>query len=382
MHGECTKSEERAWRDGRGEGSDSSGSSPSGRYQALYTGPDLVRRPAPSTFQARIDAEAWLAREQALIAADAWTPPAERAKPAAAPTSLAAYAESWLARRDLKPTTRQHYRQLLDRAILPSLGYMPLGSITPRLVADWHHGLDPKRRTWRSHAYGLLRTILGTAVLEQEIQTNPCHIRGAGTTKRSVKIEPATLAQLEAIAAHMPAKYRPMVMLSSWCGLRFGEVAELRRRDLDLRQGVVHVRRGVTRADGHTVVGSPKSDAGTRDVAIPPHLVPSRDDAPGEPRRCGPDALLFPAAADGTSHLAPSTLYKVYYPARKAAGGPTCVGTTCATPAPSWPPRPAPRWPSSWDDSATPRRRAAMRYQHAAKGRDAQIAAALSRLVE
>jgi hypothetical protein len=31
---------------------------------------------------------------------------------------------------------------------------------------------------------------------------------------------------------------------------------------------------GVVRSDGHTIVGRPKSDAGVRDVAIPPHLVP------------------------------------------------------------------------------------------------------------
>ena len=34
----------------------------------------------------------------------------------------------------------------------------------------------------------------------------------------------------------------------------------------------------------------------------------------------GKDALLFPAAADSNAHMAPSTLYKVYYPARKAVG--------------------------------------------------------------
>lgn len=36
----------------------------------------------------------------------------------------------------------------------------------------------------------------------------------------------------------------------------------------------------------------------------------------------GKDALLFPAAADSNAHLAPSTLYKVRYPARAAAGRP------------------------------------------------------------
>ena len=32
----------------------------SGRHQAVYTGPDLLRHVAPTTFQSKIDAEGWL----------------------------------------------------------------------------------------------------------------------------------------------------------------------------------------------------------------------------------------------------------------------------------------------------------------------------------
>ncbi len=177
----------------------------------------------------------------------------------------------------------------------------------------------------------------------------------------------------------MPDRYRPMVMLSSWCGLRFGEVTELRRKDLELTNGVIHVRRGVVRSGGEAVVGSPKSSAGLRDVAIPPHLVPMlkahRDAMPVR----GVDGLLFPAA-DGVSHLAPSTLYRHFYAARKAAGRPdlrwhdlrhtgaVLAASTGATLAELM----------GRLGHSTPA--AALRYQHVAGGRDAAIAAALSRL--
>ena len=45
----------------------------------------------------------------------------------------------------------------------------------------------------RSHAYGLLRTILGTAVTEDILAANPCRIRGAGATKRAKTIKPAEI---------------------------------------------------------------------------------------------------------------------------------------------------------------------------------------------
>lgn len=54
-------------------------------------------------------------------------------------------------------------------------------------------------------------------------------------------------------------------------------------------------------------VKSPKSDAGVRDVAIPPHLLPLVREHLLEHTAPGHDRLLFPGADGG--HLAPSSLY-------------------------------------------------------------------------
>ena len=128
------------------------------------------------------------------------------------------------------------------------------------------------------------------------------------------------------------------------------------------------------------MVGSPKSEAGVRDVAIPPHLLPMLKAHVSVMPMRGKDALLFPAT-DGVSHIAPSTLYRVFYPARKAAGGRTFGGTTSGIPGQRWPHRPVRRWPNS-GPSRSPTPQAALAYQHAAQGRDAEIAAALSRITE
>lgn len=113
-----------------------------------------------------------------------------------------------------------------------------------------------------------------------------------------------------------------MVLLAAWCGLRFGEITELRRHDVDLAEGVVKIRRAVVRVDGMFVIGTPKSDAGTRDVSIPPHLLPAVKTHLASNIIGGRDGLLFPAAGDPTKHLAPATLYKVFYNARAEAGRP------------------------------------------------------------
>lgn len=352
---------------------------PSGRYRARYTGPDGVRHNGPTTFDTKDDAAAWLRAERRLLSELTWTPPAGRKRAAdPARTTFGAYAESWLRRRDLKPRTREHYAALLRDHLLPTFGERPIAAVSPLEVAEWHHALGGRTGpTMRAHAYALLRTIMRTAVDEDEVTVSPCRVRGAGSTKRVIKIKPATLAELEALTAAMPERLRPMVLLAAWCGLRFGELTELRRRDVDLTNGVLHVRRGVVRVTGERIVGTPKSSAGVRDVAVPPHLLPMlRDHAAAH--MAGRDALLFPAAGGG--HLSTSSLNWHWHRARDAAGRPdlrwhdlrhtgaVLAAQTGATLAELM----------SRLGHSTPA--AALRYQHAAEGRDAIIAARLSAL--
>jgi integrase len=357
---------------------------PSGRIRARYTGPDGGLHNAPSTFDTRQDAEAWLTDERRLIAADTWTSPKKRAELKYGTKSTALtfgkYADAWLRDRTLKPRTREHYRNLLDNQLFPTFEAVALKDITPESVRAWHAVTGSAKPTLRAHAYGLMRSIFGSAVSDRLVVVNPCTIRGAGNSKRVHKIKPADLTELEAIVKAMPERYRVMVLFASWCALRFGELAELRRGDVDTRAGVLRIRRAVVRAEGQVIVGTPKTDAGTRDVAIPPHLLPMVTEHLLKHTEPGKSGLLFPARGGG--HLAPSTLYRVYYKARQTAG------------------RPDLRWHDLRHSGAvlaaqtgatlaelmgrlghsTPG--AALRYQHAAQGRDLEIARRLSAMVE
>ena len=80
---------------------------PSRRWQASYLGPDTVRHKALDTFEARTDAEAWLAEERRLVATRDWRPPERRVR---RDLSFEAYALSWLNGRELKPSTAGLYR--------------------------------------------------------------------------------------------------------------------------------------------------------------------------------------------------------------------------------------------------------------------------------
>lgn len=352
-------------------------------YRARYFGPDGRRYKAPTLFLTKGEARSWLSLRHAEIIRKAWEPPevGENSQPK---LTFDTYSKTWMAQRDLKDRTREHYDKLLEAHIVPAFGALPIASITADDVRAWHAKMGTKTPTLRAHAYGLLRTIMATALSDGKIKANPCVIRGAGSSRRVHKIRPASLDEIAAIAEAMPERYRPMVLLAAWCALRFGELTELRRKDItivegtDNAYGVVRVERAVVRAGGGFQATTPKSDAGRRDVEIPPHLLPAISDHLARFVEPDKDALLFPALQGG--HLAPASLYRQFYKARAKANrddlrwhdlrhsGAVLAAATGATLAELM----------ARLGHSTPT--AAMRYQHAAQGRDRQIAKLLSEL--
>lgn len=350
----------------------------SGRWQASYLGPDGNLYIAPSTFDAKVDAEAWLTDRRREIDRELWSPCSGQEERVSAP--FGDYAEGWLRQRGIKDRTREHYRKLLDNHILDTFADVELRDITPAAVRHWYATTAVGTPTMRAHAYSLLRAIMQTALADDLIDSNPCRIAGASTSRRVHKIRPATLNELETITRAMPDAYRAFILMAAWLAMRFGELTELRRKDVDLNDEVVRVRRAVVRAGDDFMVTTPKSEAGTRDISIPPHLVPAIEDHLTRHVPPGKNSLLFPSVGDPERHLAPSALYRMFYKARDAAGRPdlrvhdlrhsgaVLAASTGATLA---------ELMGRLGHSSP---QAALRYQHVAGGRDKQIAALLSKI--
>jgi integrase len=355
---------------------------PSKRWQVKYTGPDGIRRYAPHTFDTRLTAEAFVVKTRRKIDQDQWDATDDNPKEH---ITFGAYAQRWLDNRQvsgrpIKARTREHYQAILDDHVVPTFGSRQLAAIKPKDVRAWHAETLTDKPTMRSHAYSLMRTIMASAVNDELIDGNPCRIVGAGRAKRVHKIRPASIEDLGVLTTEMPEKLQLMVTLASWCALRFGEAVELRRGDVDLSDEVIRIRRAAVRTKGKYTITTPKSDAGLRDVAIPPHIIPQIELHLAKHVDKGRDSLIFPA--DHGGHLQPSTLYRHWYKARMKArrddlrwhdlrhSGAVLAAATGASLAELM----------GRLGHSTPQ--AAMRYQHAAQGRDKQIAALLSKLAE
>lgn len=85
-----------------------------------------------------------------------------------------------------------------------------------------------------------------------------------------------TVAQVFKLADLMPDHLRAVVLLATFASLRWGEIAALRRMDVDADAGTVSVRQAQVELDtGELLIGPPKSRAGVRTVALPRSILPA-----------------------------------------------------------------------------------------------------------
>ena len=244
---------------------------PSGRWQARYRGPDGLLRSAPSTFVRKGDAARWLALTEAELAGGGWIDPDAGRVP------FTDYAVVWVSERPgLRPKTLQLYRYLLRRHLAPGFAAQTIAGITEADVRRWRADLLAAGVTpvTAAKAYRLLKAIMATAADDGLIRRNPCRVKGAGTEK-SPERPVLTVAQVYALADAAGPRYRALVLLACFCGLRWGELAALRRCDIDIETGTVRVARQLTEVLGQPpIFGPPKSDAGRRTVVVPAMILP------------------------------------------------------------------------------------------------------------
>jgi len=329
------------------------------------------------TFRTKREAERFQATELTDRARGAWVDP-RRGK-----VTVEQYGRQWLARRpDLRPRTKELYEGLLRLHIFPALGQLEIGAVTTQVVRAWRAQMlaAPKPGVSTTEkCYRLLRAILNTAVQDEAIAKNPCTIKGAGT-ERPAERPTLTVPQVYALADAIAPEFRALVLTGTFCGLRLGELLALRRRHIDLLHGRLTVAEQAQELrDGTVWFGPPKTEAGRRTVAVPPHVLPELEFHLDSYVGTGPDALLF-AGPDGDPVLR-MRFYRAWRKATVAVGFPGVrphdlrhTGNTLAAATGA-----STRELMARLGHASPR--AALIYQHATEDRDGVLAKAISDLI-
>ena len=226
--------------------------------------------------------------------------------------TVAAMCEHYMSVAGIAPSTRAGYELWIRKYIVPRIGAKRLGNVTKADVRVLYASLtaDGVGGATVRHVAQLLHAVLDMAVDEDRIQKNPAH----GIDLPDVQVREAfalTAAQVELLANEVGPRHKAFVKLIAYAGLRPGEAASLKVRNVDLMHKTIRV------VDGGT--GQTKTRK-MRVVSFPTLLV---DDlathiaAWSDPK--DPDAFVF-ANDHGDKMNVPNFRNRVLYPAARRAG--------------------------------------------------------------
>lgn len=206
---------------------------------------------------------------------------------------LADFVEQWQGTVvNLRPSSQARDASYIRTHILPAFGSRPIGSITPMDVRTWVADLSTRRAPATvTKALQILRKVMRVAVEDGVLQSNPAGDISPPSIPR-VEMRYITPEQVVDLADAMDARYRAVVYLGAYGGLRAGELFGLRGRDVDPLRNRVDVRENVVEVHGRLYHGEPKSDRSRRSVPLPTAITSILTD---HMKQCatGPDDCIF-----------------------------------------------------------------------------------------
>lgn len=291
-----------------------------GRYRARYQGPD--RRWRSRTFDRRIDAQRWLNNELVKLDRGEWV------DPRAGRTLFESVAERWMAgRAALRVSTRVRDRSYLRSLVLPHLGDMPVGSVQPSDLEVWVAELmaEGKAPATVQKAWQIASGVFRLAVRDRLIALSPARDVELPKIERG---EPTafTLEEVMRLTEAIDPRYRALVLVGAFGGLRIGEIAGLQLGDFDPLRSLIRVRRTASDVSGEIIVGPPKTTKSIRTVALPRSITEQLVEHVARLDEKGPGGWIFPAPEGGPIRRT-AFMRRVWKPALVAADLDVELGT-------------------------------------------------------
>jgi integrase len=153
--------------------------------------------------------------------------------------------EVWFPNHRIELTTRQNYSYYLDKHLLPVFGGYKMIEIMPADIRDWitkASGEGVKPATIK-YCLSILSAIFTTALNDQITTLHPCKGVKAPTVPAKTR-QIVSPDQFDAIHRALPSReIQLLVETDIETGLRWGELIELRKRDIDWDSRVLTVSR-------------------------------------------------------------------------------------------------------------------------------------------
>lgn len=245
-------------KDGRWEGRYIRGRSPSGRAEYGYVYAGSYR-------------ECRAKRQKCLDAC-------REAPVAASSLTLNQAAERFLADKqdDLKRSTLARYTYVLEHYILPVFGAVLLSQLTANQISEFLRRLQKNGLSGKSarDVGVLLKSILRYSAKKLDCPSPGMTVELPAYRRKQIDIfYPDEIQRLAQMIMDEPTTTGIGILLTLNTGLRLGELCALQYKDIDLRNGVVHVRKTVQRIRSgdrtSLMVLPPKSDSARRTIPLP-----------------------------------------------------------------------------------------------------------------
>ncbi len=267
-----------------------------GRYQARYQAPDGTEH--VSTHPSKAAAARWLAAAQTDRQRGAWL------DPRAGRVTFAAWLERWRPTVvDLRPSTLARDDGYVGRYLVPTFGARQMAQITNMDVRAWVAELSARELAPATvvKAGQIMAKIMRAAVQAGLIVSSPCDgVRLPRVERTEMRFLDST--EVAALADTMDARYRALVYLAAYGGLRVGELFGLRAKRVDLLRSRLEVVEAVVCVGGHLHFGPPKTKAGHRSVPLPKVVTAALAEHLAR-YPAGPDELVFTAPEGGPVRL-------------------------------------------------------------------------------
>ena len=204
--------------------------------------------------------------------------------------TIAKFKEEWVEVHvsKLAPKTQREYLRMFDAHIIPQLGNIKLSDLRPTHLMKFYKYLDqdgirldgkPGKLSERSQRYyhAVISSMLEDALKQwQYIVSNPASRVEAPKVhkKKTPSYDELQSAELLIALIDEPIKYRVLVKLALFTGLRRGELLGLEWNLIDMNKGQLSVEKQSQYTPETGIVDRPtKTESSNRLVSIPPSIV-------------------------------------------------------------------------------------------------------------
>jgi integrase len=218
--------------------------------------------------------------------------------------------------RQRRPSTVRDYKIVVESALNPAFGDVPIEALTSAHIDSFRAGLVAEGRLSARTINKYLALVHGILKRAQRVHGLASNV-AAGVERqpqqRSGDFNVLAAAEIEALvrAARTPQD-AAIFATASYAGLRLGEIRALRWQDVDFSKRLVHVRRSYV--EGR--VNTPKSGR-VRSLPMIDQVLTHLDGLSRRAEFVGDEDLVFPNAVG--DHLNDSALRRRFYRAREEA---------------------------------------------------------------